>query len=230
LDFSFLQKYWSFYLVGAKNTVLLAFLAVIAGVVLGTLLAIGRISRNPIIKLLSSAYVEFVRGTPVMVQLFVIYYGLQKVIQFPDWPGLGRLIGMSTPDFFAGACTLGLNSGAYVCEIIRAGIQAVDRGQMEAARALGLGRGTSLRLVVLPQAIRNILPALGNEFVAVIKESSIVSIIGIGELMYKADIVRGITFKPFEPLIVAALIYFMLTYPLSKLLSYVEKRLRSGAY
>ncbi len=230
MDFSFLQKYWSFYLVGAKNTVLLALLAVTGGVLLGTVLALGRISRNHILKFAASAYVEFVRGTPVMVQLFVIYYGLQKIISFPEWPAFGKLIGMSSRDFFAGACTLALNSGAYVCEIIRAGIQAVDRGQMEAARALGLGRGASLRLVVLPQAVRNILPALGNEFVAVIKESSIVSIIGIGELMYKADIVRGITFRPFEPLLVAALIYFCLTYPLSKLLAYIEKRLRSGAY
>ena len=231
MDFSFLGKYWKFYLVGAKNTVLLALIAVAAGVLLGTVLSLGRISRHRIPRLLSSVYVEFIRGTPVLVQLFVIYYGLQKIgFSFPNWPFLGRLIGMSVPDFMAGAFTLGINSGAYVCEIFRAGIQAVDRGQMEAARALGLSYGSSLKLVVLPQALRNILPALGNEFVVVIKESSIVSVIGIAELMYKADTVRGITFRAFEPLLVAAVIYFVMTFPLSKALARIEKRLRSGAY
>jgi polar amino acid transport system permease protein len=161
----------------------------------------------------------------------VIYYGLQKIgLAFPDWPFMSRAIGMSVPDFMAGALTLSINSAAYVCEIFRAGIQAVDRGQAEAARSLGLAYGEALRLVVLPQALRNILPALGNELVVVIKESSIVSIIGIAELMYKADTVRGITFRPFEPLLVAAFIYFLMTFPLSKLLAYVERRLRSGAY
>lgn len=231
MDFSFLGKYWKFYLVGAKNTILLALLAVAGGVLLGTALSLGRISRHRLPRILASTYVEFIRGTPLMVQLFVIYYGLKKLgFAFPDLPFLGNIIGMSVPDFMAGAFTLSINSGAYVCEIFRAGIQAVDRGQMEAARALGLGYGPALKLVVLPQALRNILPALGNELVVVIKESSIVSIIGIAELMYKADTVRGITFRPFEPLLVAAIIYFLMTFPLSKVLTRIEKRLRSGAY
>ncbi len=231
MDFSFLEKYWRYYLVGAKNTLLLAILAVAGGVLIGTLLAVGRISRHRLPRLLSAGYVEFIRGTPLLVQLFVVYYGLQRIgLAFPDWPALGRALGMSVPDFMAGALTLSINSAAYVCEIFRAGIQAVDRGQAEAARSLGLGYGDSLRLVVLPQALRNILPALGNELVVVIKESSIVSIIGIAELMYKADTVRGITFRPFEPLLVAALVYFLMTFPLSKLLARVERRLRNGAY
>jgi polar amino acid transport system permease protein len=226
LDFSFLARYWQYYLVGAKNTVLLAFLAVAGGVMIGTFLAVGRISRHRLPRVLATAYVEFIRGTPVLVQLFVIYYGLQKAgLSFPDWPAGTRFLGMSFPDFMSGALTLAVNSGAYVCEIFRAGIQAVDKGQSEAARSLGLGYGASLRLVVLPQALRNILPALGNEFISVIKESSIVSVIGIAELMYKADTVRGATFRPFEPLIVAACIYFLMTFPLSKLLARVERRL-----
>lgn len=229
MDFSFLAKYWQYYLVGAKNTLFLAFLAVAGGVVIGTFLAIGRISRHRLPRILATAYVEFIRGTPLLVQLFVIYYGLQKMgIAFPDWPVLGKALGMSFPDFMAGAVTLSINSGAYVCEVFRAGIQAVDRGQPEAARSLGLSYGDSLRLVVLPQAFRNILPALGNEFVVVIKESSIVSVIGIAELMYKADTVRGATFRPFEPLLVAAFIYFLMTFPLSKLLARFERRLRNG--
>jgi len=231
LDFSFLAKYWKYYLVGAKNTVILAALAVAAGTLLGTALAVGRISRRRAPRLLASTYVEFIRGTPVLVQLFVVYYGLQRLgFRFPDWPFLGSLIGVNVPDFLAGALTLGINSAAYVCEIFRAGIQAVDRGQMEAARALGMGYGPALRRVVLPQAVRNILPALGNEFVTVIKESSIVSVIGIADLMYKTDAIRGMTFRPFEPLLVAAAVYFMMTYPLSKALARIETRLRSGAY
>lgn len=231
MDFSFLSKYWRYYLVGAKNTLFLAFLAVLGGAVLGMLLAVGRISRHRMPRILATAYVEFIRGTPLLVQLFVIYYGLQKAgIAFPDWPAMSAALGMSFPDFMAGALTLAINSGAYVCEIFRAGIQAVDRGQGEAARSLGMRYADSLKLVILPQALRNILPALGNEFVVVIKESSIVSVIGIAELMYKADTVRGITFRPFEPLIVAAFIYFLMTFPLSKLLAYTEKRLRNGAY
>jgi len=231
VDFSFLGRYWRYYLVGAKNTLIIAILAVAGGVLIGTLLAVGRISRRAPLRAAATAYVEFIRGTPVLVQLFVIYYGLQKAgLAFPEWPGLGRLLDVSVPDFLAGALTLAINSAAYVCEIFRAGIQAVDRGQAEAARSLGLRYGDSLRLVVLPQALRNILPALGNEFVVVIKESSIVSIIGIAELMYKADTIRGMTFRPFEPLIVAAAVYFLMTFPLSKLLGKIERRLRSGAY
>lgn len=231
MDFSFLSRYWKYYLIGAKNTLILAALAVAAGTILGMFLAVGRISKRSLPRFLVSAYVEFIRGTPLLVQLFVVYYGLQRIgFRFPDWALLGRLIGVNVPDFLAGALTLGINSAAYVCEIFRAGIQAVDRGQMEAARALGLGYGPSLRQVVLPQAVRNILPALGNEFVTVIKESSIVSVIGIADLMYKTDAVRGMTYRPFEPLLVAAVVYFLMTFPLSKALVRIEKRLRNGAY
>lgn len=121
---------------------------------------------------------------------------------------------------------MGLNSAAYVCEIFRGGIQSIDKGQMEAGRSLGLSYNRTLFHIIIPQAVRNVLPALGNEFVVVIKESSIVSIIGIADLMYKANTVRGNTFQPFEPLLVAAVVYFLLTFPLSKLLAYIERRMR----
>ncbi len=231
MDFSFLSSYWRYYLAGAGNTILLALLAVAGGVLLGMLLALGRLSRRAPLRAAAGAYVEFVRGTPLLVQLFVVYYGLQRAgLRIPDWPWLSATLGLSTPDFLAGALTLSINSAAYVGETFRAGIQAVDRGQAEAARALGMGGPAAFRLVILPQAVRNVLPALGNEFVVVIKESSIVSVIGIAELMYKADTVRGATFKPFEPLLVAAFLYFLMTYPLSKGLSRLERRLRDGAY
>lgn len=228
MNFSFLNRYWSFYLIGAKNTVLLAIIAVVIGAALGLLLAICRISKSRILRFVSTAYVEFVRGTPLLVQLFIIYYGLQAVgIRFPDIPVITAILDINFSDFMSGVITMGLNSAAYVCEIFRSGIQSVDKGQMEAGRSLGLSYGQTLQKIIVPQAIRNVLPALGNEFVVVIKESSIVSIIGIADLMYKANTVRGNTFQPFEPLLVAALVYFLLTFTLSKLLAYIEKRMRN---
>lgn len=228
MNFSFLNRYWSFYLIGAKNTILLALIAVVIGAALGLLLAICRISKSRILRFVSTAYVEFVRGTPLLVQLFIIYYGLQAVgIRFPDIPVMTAILDINFSDFMSGVITMGLNSAAYVCEIFRSGIQSVDKGQMEAGRSLGLSYGQTLQKIIVPQAIRNVLPALGNEFVVVIKESSIVSIIGIADLMYKANTVRGNTFQPFEPLLVAALVYFLLTFTLSKLLAYVEKRMRN---
>ncbi|HPS43302.1 MAG TPA: amino acid ABC transporter permease [Treponemataceae bacterium] len=229
MNFTFLSKYWTYYLIGAKNTILLALLAVVIGVLIGMLLAIGRVGKNRALKFLATAYVEFIRGTPLLVQLFIIYYGLQAIgIRFPDSPIASRILGINFADFMAGVITMGINSGAYVCEIFRAGIQSIDKGQTEAARSLGLSQTRTLVYVVIPQAIRNVLPALGNEFVVVIKESSIVSIIGIADLMYKANTVRGNTFQPFEPLLVAALVYFLLTFPLSKLLARIEKRMREN--
>lgn len=212
LDFSFLSKYYMFFLVGAKNTVIIAAFSVLFGVVLGTLLALMKQSKIRILKSLSSAYIEFVRGTPLLVQLFIIYYGLP--------------INLSA--ILAGIVALSLNSGAYVAEIIRAGIEAVDKGQIEAARSLGMNHIESMRYIIMPQALKNILPVLGNEFITIIKESSIVSVIGIPEIMYNAETVRGNTFKPFEPLLVAAVIYFVLTYSLSKLVRHVERRLKTS--
>ena len=229
MNFAFLTKYWQFYLVGAKNTVLLAALAVAFGTAIGMALALMKLSKRAPLRFVATAYIEFIRGTPLLVQLFIIYYGLQAIgIRFPDSPWISAVIGINFSDFMSGVITLGINSGAYVGEIFRAGIQAVDKGQMEAARSLGMPHGLAMREIIIPQAIRNILPALGNEFIVVIKESSIVSIIGIADLMYKADTIRGNTFQPFEPLLVAALIYFLMTFPLSKLLAHVERRMRAG--
>ncbi len=228
MNFSFLSKYWSYYLIGAKNTVLLALMAVVIGVMIGMVLAIARVGKNKALNFLATAYVEFIRGTPLLVQLFIIYYGLQTIgIRFPDIPFMTGLLGINFADFMAGVITMGINSGAYVCEIFRSGIQSIDKGQSEAARSLGLSYPKTLMYIVIPQAIRNVLPTLGNEFVVVIKESSIVSIIGIADLMYKANTVRGNTFQPFEPLLVAAVVYFVLTFPLSKLLARIERRMRN---
>lgn len=223
MNFSFLPKYYTFFIDGAKNTVLLAFFTVALGVVLGVFLALMRISKNKLLNIISTAYVEIIRGTPLLVQIFIIYYGLPLIgINFPSIAFLGS----AGEEFVAGIIALSINSGAYVAEIIRSGIQSVDKGQMEAARSLGMTYSMSMKHIIIPQAFKNILPALGNEFIVIIKESSIVSVIGINELMYNANTVRGNTFIPLEPLIVAAGIYFVLTFTLSKLLGIVERRMK----
>ncbi len=228
MNFSFLSKYWTYYVIGAKNTILLAILAVAIGVFIGLVLAVFRVSKYRPLRFFATMYVELIRGTPILVQLFIIYYGLQTIgIRFPDSPLLSRILGINFADFMAGVITMGINSGAYVCEIFRSGIQSIDKGQTEAARSLGLSYIKTFAYIIIPQAIRNVLPTLGNEFVVVIKESSIVSIIGIADLMYKANTVRGNTFQPFEPLLVAALVYFLLTFPLSKMLARIERRMHT---
>ena len=225
MNFSFLKNYYTFFLDGAKITLLLSIFTIFLGAIFGICLALMRISHNPILKAVSAAYIEFIRGTPLMVQLFIVYYGLSFMgIKFPDIPALGS----SFPDLMAGVAALSINSAAYVAEIVRAGIQAVDKGQMEAARSLGLNYTMSMKSIILPQAIKNILPALGNEFISIIKESSIVSIIGIHELMYNTDTVRGNTFRPFEPLIVTAIVYFIMTFTLSIIIKAFERRLKTS--
>lgn len=216
MDFSFLGKYYQYFLSGTGITIVLAICAVILGTVLGLALTLSRRSRFKILSLLAKVYVEFVRGTPILVQIYIIYIGLPK------------LIGTDMPDIAVGAIALSLNSGAYISEIIRAGIDAVDKGQMEAARSLGMNQGLAMFQVVIPQAFKNILPALGNEFISVIKESSMVSVIGVAELMYKAGIVRGNTALGLEPIIVAAGLYFILTFTLTRGLGYVERRMKAS--
>lgn len=221
-DFSFLKIYYPYFINGTVYTIILAFFTVLLGTVIGTVFGLLKLSKNPILRFIASAYIEFIRGTPLLVQIYIIFYGIS--IEIPD----SVILGIDMSRFIPGIIALSINSGAYVAEIIRAGIQAVDKGQMEASRSLGFTHTMSMRYIILPQAIRNILPALGNEFVVVIKESSIVMIIGIAELMYSANIVRGAIFKPFEPLLLAALIYFILTFSLSKLLGVAERRMRAG--
>lgn len=215
MDFSFLPKYYLFFIDGVKFTIFLAFFTVLIGFVLGVLLALMRLSNKKILNIISASYVEFIRGTPVLVQLYLVFYGLPH-------------IGITLPDSIAGILALSVNSAAYIAEIVRAGIQAVDKGQMEAARSLGMPHNMGMRFIIIPQAVKNILPALGNEFITVIKESSIASIIGIHELMYNADTVRGNIFRPFEPLIVAAFMYFILTFSLSKLVGAFERRMKTS--
>lgn len=217
-------RYHSFFLEGVGNTLIIAVFTVLFGTILGVLMAMARMSKFKPLKWLATAYIEFFRGTPLMVQLMFIFYGLPMIgVTFPTVSFI--------PDFdrfAAGVVAMSLNSCAYVAEIIRSGIQAVDGGQMEAARSVGFSSGEAMRLVVLPQAIRNILPALGNEFVTVIKESSIVSVIGIADLMFRTNDVIAVTYKNLECLAVAALCYFVLTFVSGRAVSLAERKLSHG--
>lgn len=215
MSFGFMKDYYPFFLKGAGITIVIAFFAVIFGTVLGLLLSLMKLSENKILRFIASAYIEFVRGTPSLVQIWIVYLGLSN-------------IGLNLPDLVTGIIALSLNSGAYVAEIIRAGIGAVDAGQMEAARSLGMKKSMAMREIIIPQALKNILPALGNEFIAVIKESAIVSIIGVGELMFNAQTVGGTLYNGLPPLYVAAAIYFVITFSLSRGLAKLERRLKKS--
>jgi len=215
-NFDFLSKYSNYFVVGTKTTLILALSAVIIGTILGLVLSLMKLSKFKVLKAIAVTYIEFVRGTPLLIQIWIIYIGLPLVI------------GVDLPDIMTGIIALSLNSGAYVAEIIRAGIQAIDRGQMEAARSLGMKEGLAMREIIIPQAFKNILPALGNEFISIIKESSMVSVIGVAELMYNTGTVRAASFIPFEPLIVAALIYFVITFILTRIMGVVERRLKAS--
>lgn len=220
-DFSFLKDYFSVFLEGAEMTILISLIAVVFGTLLGSLLYFARESNFGIgkfkpLKILAAAYIEIIRGTPIILQLYLAY------------SGTALFFGINIEVVEAAVIAISLNSAAYVAEIIRAGVEAVDKGQMEAARSLGMTSGQAMRLVILPQAIKNILPAIGNEFVAVIKESSIASVIGVGELMFKAKIVTGATYLQLEPLIVIAAFYFIMTFSLGRLMNYFEGRMRNS--
>ena len=209
MEFGFLLKYYKFFITGTANTLLLSLLTVVFGLLGGMLLSLLKVSNFKPAETLASAYIAFIRGTPLLVQLYLIYYGLKDM-----------------PMFAAGVVAMSINSSAYIAEIIRAGIAAVDKGQFEATKSLGMSPLQAYKEVILPQAFKNILPALGNEFVILIKESAIVSVIGLHDLMYNVDTIRGITYKPFEPLIAAAIIYFILTATLSKGVTLIERRLQ----
>mgnify|MGYP003461332882 CR=1 FL=1 len=180
---------------------------------------------NPI-SFFATAYVEILRSTPVLVQIMIIYHGVFG--QLIDLPNLTIFGFVKFNRFFPGVVALGMNSGAYLCEIIRSGIQSIDGGQSEAARSLGMNKTQTLFSIILPQAIKNILPAIANEFVVIIKESSITYVIGVQDLMFAVDAIRGANYIIMEPLLVATAIYFCLCFPTSKLIAYFERRMSRG--
>ena len=237
---------------GLAVTVMLAACTVVIGFIFGILLAIlrmtdirpfrflaygknGRIRNNRTliaiskfnpISFLATAYVEVIRSTPVLVQIMIIYHGVfGKLIDLPNFTLFGFL---KFNRFLPGVVALGMNSAAYLCEIIRSGIQSIDGGQTEAARSLGMTKSQTMTQIILPQAIKNILPAIANEFVVIIKESSITYTIGVQDLMFAVDAIRGANFIVMEPLLVASEIYFCLCFPTSKLIAYFERKMSRG--
>lgn len=245
--FQYAQLFWQ----GILVTVMLSIFTVVIGFVLALILALMRMSDfrpfrfltvneegfeedkgfvtflskfNPL-NFIATAYVEIIRSTPVLVQIFIIYYGVFSFIKLPSFTFFGFI---AFERFFPGVVALGINSGAYLCEIIRSGIQSVDSGQTEAARSLGMTQVQNLRFIVLPQALKNILPAIANEFVVIIKESSITYTIGVQDIMSAVNAVKGATFIIVEPLLVATAIYFCLCFPTSKIIAYFERRMSRG--
>ena len=217
-------RYHSFFEEGIVNTLIIAAFTVFFGTIFGTLMSSMRMSKILPLKWLAVAYIEFIRGTPLMVQLMFIFYGLPMVgFTLPDisWiPNFSR--------FSAGIIAMSINSCAYVAEIIRAGIQAVDKGQMEGARSCGMTNAQAMRYVVMPQAVKNILPAIGNEFVTMVKETSIIQYLGIGDLMYNNGIVVTSTYNTLPCYYISAIIYLALNIILGKGLNIFEGRLRKS--
>ena len=208
-------QYWEVFLYqGLKNTLLLTCISVALGTVLGTVIAMAKMSKFAPLRWLVTVYIEVLRGTPILLQLYVFYFVLPNVFTF-----------LKLSQFMWVSIALCVNSSAYVSEVIRSGIQAVDKGQMEAARSLGMSEGQAMMKIILPQAVRNILPALGNEFIMMLKETSLASTFFLGDLMTSYSIVKGVTYLTLEPMTIVAIIYLCMTFPLSKIVERFEKKM-----
>lgn len=200
---------------GAWLTIQLTTIAVFFGIIIGTIAGILRLTKGPL-RYVAAGYIDFIRGTPLLVQIFIIYYGIPPIIGQPVAP------------YIAGIIALSLNSGAYVAEIVRSGIQSIEKGQTEAALSLGLSPVATMRYIILPQAFKRIIPPLGNEFIALLKDSSLVSAIALEELVRKGQILVGRTFRPFEIWFAIAVIYLIMTVTISTIVSRMERRLKVG--
>ena len=241
--------YWKLFLQGVVCTVCLSFLTVLFALLITGMrmsdfrpfraLALTRdgherdegflakLSRFNPIRFIASVYVELFRATPMVVQIMLVYYGLFNGVKV--LPGFMLFGFIRFERFFPGVVALALNSGAYLSEIIRSGIQSIDGGQTEASRSLGMSKLQTMRFIILPQAIRNILPAIANEFVTIIKESAICFTIGVQDIMSAVNSVKGATYRITEALVIATALYFCLTYPTSKVIAHFEKKMSAGS-
>ena len=199
---------------GLGISVQLTLFAAVIGSVIGLLIAVARLTNNRLLSGAAGKYVDMIRGTPVVVQLLIIYFAVFATT--------------SMPKVTVASIAFGMNSGAYVAELIRAGIQAVDRGQMEAARSVGLSYFQGMRYIVIPQAIKNILPGMGNEVIALWKETAIAGFIGLDDLMRGAEIVRSRTFSNYTPYLVIAVIYLYITVCMTMILNHAERSMRKS--
>lgn len=199
-------------LVGAGVTIKITALSVALGVIIGLFIGIARISRIKILRVLSAVYVDFFRGTPLLVQIFLVYFALPVIT------------GQRVDPFVAAIGSCGINSGAYVAEIFRAGIQSIDKGQMEAGRSLGMTWVQTMRYIIVPQAFKRVIPPLGNEFIALLKDSSLVSVIGFEELTRRGQLIIAKTYGSLEIWISVAVIYLAMTLTISRFVAYLERR------
>jgi His/Glu/Gln/Arg/opine family amino acid ABC transporter permease subunit len=210
---------WKLLLSGLGNTLLITLFAVILGIVIGFLIAIVRSAHDTtgklkVLNVIAKIYTTVVRGTPVLVQLMIIYYVI--------------FASVNVDKIFVAVLAFGLNSGAYVSEIVRSGIMSIDNGQMEAGRSLGFSYSKTMWYIILPQAFKNVLPALGNEFITLLKETSVSGYIAVSDLTKAGDIIRSRTFSAFMPLIAVAIIYLVFVLIFTKLVSILERRLRES--
>lgn len=210
---------WMFLIKGLGNTLLITLFAVIIGVVLGFLIAIIRSTHDKngnfkIANVICKCYLTVIRGTPVLVQIMIIYYVIFASVD------INKII--------VGIIGFGLNSAAYVAEIVRSGIMSIDNGQFEAGRSLGFNYIQTMRYIVMPQAFKNVLPALANEFIVLLKETSVSGYIGLMDLTRAGDIIRSVTYEPFLPLIAVAAIYLIMVMGLTACVHKLEERLRSN--
>ena len=210
---------WLYLVQGLGATLLITILSVIAGVILGFIIAVIRSTHDKngnfkILNVVCKVYLTIIRGTPVLVQLMIVFYVI--------------LVPFSKSKILAAVIAFGLNSAAYVAEILRAGIMSIDQGQFEAGRSLGFNYIQTMRYIVLPQAFKNVLPSLANEFIVLLKETSVCGLIGLVDLMRGADIIRSITFAAFLPLMAVAIIYLAMVMILTALVNKLERRLREN--
>jgi polar amino acid transport system permease protein len=214
MDFKFeiIYEYLPLLAKGTLLTVGLSAVSILLGALLGLGIGFGKMSRHWYFRWPTQSYVNFFRGTPLYVQILIVHFGLVKIV-------IGH-----TDAIIAAITALSLNSAAYTAEIYRAGIQSIDKGQREAAYSLGMNHFQAMRHIILPQAIKRMIPAFGNEFIVLVKDSSLVAIIAAPELMYWSNAMRGQYLRVWEPYLTASAIYFILTYSLSKLLGYIERR------
>ena len=202
-------------LVGAGVTIKITALSVALGVVIGLFVGIARISRIKILRVLAAIYVDFFRGTPLLVQIFLVYFALPVIT------------GQRVDPFVAAIGSCGINSGAYVAEIFRAGIQSIDKGQMEAGRSLGMTWVQTMRYIIVPQAFKRVIPPLGNEFIALLKDSYLVSVIGFEELTRRGQLIIAKTYGSLEIWISVAVIYLAMTLTISRFVAYLERRYKT---
>lgn len=212
-NFSIIQEYSHYFLTGTLLTIGLSIVSIIIGTALGLFLALGRLSANKIISWSCACYIELFRGTPLLVQLLIIYFGVVPL--FLD----------KSDGIVSAVIALSLNVAAYIAETIRAGILSIPKGQMEAARSLGMTSGKAMRFIIIPQAMRKVLPPLGNSFISLIKDSSLASTIATPELMYWANAANAQYFRVWESFVTAALIYLILTLSISTILKHFERKL-----